>query len=80
MEIGDIHSFVLLILSVACSILGWFAKQLYYSVDKLKEDLNKLSENVSEKYLRKDDYRDDMHDIKEMLNKIFERLDSKQDK
>jgi hypothetical protein len=31
-------------------------------------------------YVTRDDYRADMRDIKDMLNKIFDRLDGKADK
>jgi hypothetical protein len=31
-------------------------------------------------YVSREDYREDMRDIKEMLGKIFDRLENKQDK
>ena len=31
-------------------------------------------------YISKEDYRNDINDIKQMLNKIFDKLDSKVDK
>jgi cell division protein FtsB len=80
MDMGDFHSYFIYILGVACSILGWFGRTLYYSVNQLKEDIKELSKELNEKYVRKDDYREDMSDIKNMLTKIFDKLDGKQDK
>jgi len=73
MDMGDFHSYFIYFLGVACSVLGWFGRTLYYSVNQLKEDIKELSKELNEKYVRKDDYRDDMSDI-------FDKLDGKQDK
>lgn len=61
-------------------IIGWFARELWTAVKDLKADLAKLREELPKTYVVKDDYREDMREIKDMLSKIFDRLDSKQDK
>ena len=50
--------------------------RVFALLDKLDEDM-KL---VPEKYVAKDDYREDIRDIKEMLGAIFKRLENKADK
>jgi hypothetical protein len=67
-------------LSVAMAITGWFARELWSAVKELKSDLSKLREDLPKNYVSRDDYREDMRDIKEMLNKIFDKLEAKQDK
>lgn len=67
-------------LSVAMAITGWFARELWSAVKELKSDLSKLREDLPRSYVSRDDYREDMRDIKEMLNKIFDKLEAKQDK
>jgi hypothetical protein len=67
-------------LSVAMAITGWFARELWAAVKELKSDLSKLREDLPKSYISRDDYREDMRDIKEMLNKIFDKLEAKQDK
>jgi len=67
-------------LSVAMAITGWFARELWSAVKELKSDLSKLREDLPKSYVSRDDYREDMRDIKEMLNKIFDKLEAKQDK
>lgn len=46
----------------------------------MKTDIAKLREDLPRQYVIRDDYREDMRDIKSMLGKIFDKLDEKQDK
>ena len=62
------------------SVLGWFARELWSAVKDLKADLAKLREDLPKAYVMREDYREDMRDIKEMLGKIFDKLDQKIDK
>lgn len=61
-------------------VLGWFAREMWTAVKELKSDLAKLREELPKEYIAKNDYRDDMKEIKDFLSKIFDRLDGKQDK
>ena len=67
-------------LSVAMAVIGWFARELWSAVKELKADLSKLREDLPKTYIGRDDYRQDMTEIKNMLSKIFDKLDLKQDK
>ena len=69
-----------LVLGGVMSVIGWFARVLWYAVDELKKDLSKLREELPKEYVGKDDYRQDVRELKEMLNKLFDRLDAKADK
>ena len=55
---------------------GWFARELWTAVQDLKNDLSKLPLT----YVARMDYKDDMREVKEMLGKIFDKLDHKVDK
>ena len=68
------------VLGVSSMTLGWFARELWSAVKELKSDLAKLREALPKTYVTKDDYREDLNEIKSMLNKIFDKLDNKQDK
>ncbi len=68
------------LLAVGFTILGWFARELWAAVKELKADLAKLREDLPKEYVAKDDYREDIRDIKAMLAKIFEKLEAKADK
>ena len=63
-------------LGAVMSVIGWFARELWTAVQQLKDDLAQLPIV----YLARSDYKDDMREVKEMLGKIFDRLDHKADK
>ncbi len=65
-----------LILGACMAVAGWFARELWTAVQDLKNDLSKLPTV----YVVRQDYKDDMREVKEMLSKIFDRLDNKADK
>ena len=64
----------------AASVLGWFAREMWAAVKELKSDLAKLREELPRTYVVRDDYKDDIREIKEMLTKLFDRIDGKADK
>ena len=59
---------------------GWFARQLWDAVQKLKSDISRLELTISDNYVKKDDWKDGIKELKEMLGKIFDKLDAKQDR
>ena len=67
-------------LAVASSVTGWFARELWSAVKELKSDLARLREELPKSYVARDDYRDDIKEIKDMLTRLFDRLDNKADK
>ena len=67
-------------LGVAMAVIGWFARELWSAVKDLKTDLSKLREDLPRHYVVREDYRQDVREIKEMIGKIFDKLDSKTDK
>lgn len=67
-------------LGVSSAVFGWLARELWTAVKDLKEDLSKLSVELPKTYVTRDDYRSDLKEIKDMLGKIFDRLEHKADK
>jgi hypothetical protein len=69
-----------LLFDVAVGIAGgfgfWILTRLTRSIDKIEDKLDE----VPEKYVSKDDYRTDLHEIKSMLLRISEKLDAKADR
>jgi len=68
------------ILAGVSSVLGWFLREMWSAVKELKSDLAKLREELPHEYVVKDDYREDIREIKALLNKLYEKLDGKADK
>tara|TARA_R110000868_G_scaffold171552_3_gene407240 strand:+ start:1528 stop:1755 length:228 start_codon:yes stop_codon:yes gene_type:complete len=55
---------------------GWTLNRIYQAIDRLDKDVR----DMPHVYVSKDDYKSDLSDIKSMLNKIFDKLDTKADK
>jgi len=74
-------SFIInIIMSFVLVLIGWFMRILWDSVKRLQSDMAELERHASETYVRRDDYRDDMAEVKSMLRQIFEVLNGKQDR
>jgi hypothetical protein len=55
---------------------GWTLNRIYIAIDRLDGDVRNMPHN----YVSRDDYKTDIRDIREMLGKIFDKLDNKADK
>jgi Tfp pilus assembly protein PilO len=69
-----------MLMAVAISVAGWFLRSLWSNQTALEKTLMQHQMEVAEKYVRKDDYRVDLQEVKAMLDKIFNQLNSKVDK
>jgi|TARA_R110000868_G_scaffold97060_2_gene267022 hypothetical protein len=76
----DWQNLINLVGGAALTTIGWFARQLWDAVQKLKSDMSQLELSISENYVKKDDFKDGIKELKEMLGKIFDKLDSKADR
>jgi Tfp pilus assembly protein PilO len=68
------------LLAIAVSVAGWFLRSLWSNQTALEKSLMQHQMDVAEKYVRKDDYRVDLQEVKAMLDKIFTLLNTKADK
>jgi cell fate (sporulation/competence/biofilm development) regulator YmcA (YheA/YmcA/DUF963 family) len=55
---------------------GWVLNNISKSIDRLDTDIR----SIPHVYITREDYREDMREVKDMLGKIFDRLESKADK
>lgn len=55
---------------------GWTLNRIYIAIDRLDNDVR----NMPTVYVSRDDYRADNKEIKDLLSKIFDKLDNKADK
>lgn len=69
-----------LLIGSVLAVLGWFARQLWDAVQALKEDMKQIEVDLPTKYVRKDELEMKLDKLEHMLNRIFEKLDSKADK
>lgn len=55
---------------------GWMVNRVFVLLDRIDAEMRE----IPMQYVSKDDYREDIREIKEMLGAIFKRLESKADK
>lgn len=60
--------------------VGWILRIIWTEIKLVQQSQRAIENNVSENYVRKDDYRVDIAEVKGMLSRIFDRLDNKADK
>jgi uncharacterized coiled-coil DUF342 family protein len=68
-------------------MVGAIAKAMWDAIKDLRKDnaglaknIGDLSDKINREYVRRDDYRDDINEMKGMLMRIFDKLDEKADK
>ena len=62
------------------AVIGWFARQLWESVQALKDDIRKIEVDLPTNYVRKVDIEARFDKLEIILSKIFDKLDAKADK
>ena len=72
----EAQSLINIIAGVAAFFAGWMINSITRSIDKIEDKLNAVPVD----YVSKNDYKDDLKRVYEMLDKIFCRLDDKADK
>ena len=68
------------VMSIVLVLFGWLLRVGYDSIKRLQSDMAELERHASETYVRRDDYRDDMAEVKTMLRQIFETINNKVDR
>lgn len=60
--------------------IGWFCREIWDSVQKLKEDVKQIEIDLPSNYVKKDEIKDRFDRIEFLLDKLFEKLENKADK
>ena len=76
----DWQNIINLALGSVIGVVGWFARQIWDSVQTLKEDIKQIEIDLPTNYARKVDIDARFDKLEHILQKIFDRLDSKADK
>lgn len=76
----DLQTVINLGAAAALTVAGWFARQMWGAVNELRTDLAKLREELPKTYLTRDDFKDGISEIKQLLIAIDTKLDRKVDK
>ena len=68
------------LLGAAMTILGWLGKTLWDAVQELKDDMKDIEVELPSHYVRKDELEVKLDKVEAMLNKIYDKLETKADK
>ena len=60
--------------------IGWWARVIWDSLQKLKEDLHQVEVDLPKTYVSKDDFSKTMRHIEDMFQRIYDKLENKADK
>ena len=72
----DTQQFINVALGLVAFLGGWVLNNISRAIERLDTDVRAMPTS----YVSKDDYRHDIYEVKEMLGKIFDKLDNKVDK
>lgn len=76
----DHQTVINLLIGIGLAVGGWFARQIWDAMKELREDLHRIEIDLPTHYIRRDEFNDGIKEIKDMLGKIFDKLDEKADK
>lgn len=76
----SIEQLFIALLAAASGALGWFARELYSAINRLRDDLQKLEVKLSAEYVRYDRLQDALKPIMQGLDEIKQALTHKADK
>lgn len=66
--------------AICGALAGVVLKTMWATLQQLRLDMAELAKSIGRDYVRRDDYRDDISEIKGLLTRIFDKLDEKADK
>jgi antirestriction protein len=66
--------------AAAGAAIGWIVKVIWDAVRALEQDIRDMERDLHVNYVSKDDYRQDILELKDMVKQIFDKLDRKADK
>jgi chaperonin cofactor prefoldin len=76
----DMNLIINIVLGVCLSVGGWFVRQMWDAVQNLKKDIQRIEVELPTSYVRKSDLDARLDKLELLLDRIFEKLDTKVDK
>ena len=61
-------------------LIGWFVRIAYDAANAMKNDLMSLERELHSSFVRREDYKEDIREIKDLLLSIQDRINNKADK
>ena len=75
-----IEQIFMALLGLACTVLGWLAREMYAAMQALRKDLGQLEVQLTRDYVRYDRLQDALKPVMDSLTEIKHTLQGKADK
>jgi uncharacterized coiled-coil DUF342 family protein len=62
------------------AVFGWLARQLWDAVKELRDDIHKIETDLPSLYMRKDEFKEGMKEIKDLFTEVFRKIDDLKDR
>lgn len=72
----DTQSLINTGLTLAFGVAGWFARQLWDAVERLKHDVHQIEVDLPSHYVRREEFSESLREIKDICKQIFDKVDS----
>ena len=75
-----VFELVNIFMSFALVLIGYLLRIVWESIKRLQNDMAELERHTSETYVRRDDYREDMNEVKSLLRQVIDAVNKKVDR
>jgi hypothetical protein len=76
----DAQTIINIVAGAVLTVLGWLGRELWGAIKELQRDMREIEINLPNNYVKKEDFSKSLSDIKDLCDKIFEKLDKLNDK
>ena len=59
---------------------GWFTRELWGAVKELRESVHKIELDLPVNYIRKDEFREGIKELRDLFTEVFRKIDDLRDK
>jgi len=76
----EMQTIINVIAGAILTVLGWLAREIWGAIKELQRDMREIEINLPTNYVKKEDFSKSLTEIKELCDKIFDKLDKLNDK
>jgi hypothetical protein len=69
-----------LLIGVVGAVVGWVLKVIWNAIQHLQQDMKDIEKELHTEYVSKNDFHTALDEIKQIVQRIFDKLDNKADK
>jgi hypothetical protein len=76
----DYQTLFNIVLGIGATVFGWFARMLWQDIKSVTSALAEFRVEIAKNYVPRNDFKEFSAEIREMFNKVMDKLDNKADK